>query len=137
MAAIIQLQERLTAVLGNAALIAGMYGVLYYASYRNAAKLRDEGGEVPKAAAASGNAAGDSAPAVPTIMLTPWIKVTLKVPVVLSASFLLSVAAKAITYPRIVPVHLLLKISEKLSYAAGLALFAASAYLHYIRLIFA
>jgi hypothetical protein len=129
-----QVQERLTAVLGNAALIAGMYGVLYYASYRLAGKLRNEKEEVPKAAAASASAnAQPSAPAVPTIMLTPWIKVPLKVPVVLSGSFVLSVAAKAISFPRIVPVHTLLKVSEKLSYAVGIALFSASAYLHYVR----
>jgi hypothetical protein len=136
---IINVHDRLSAVLSSAVSIAGMYGVLYYASYRLASSLRSESLKTANStptAAASSKQSNEPVPAVPTIMLTPWIKVPLKVPVVLSGSFIISVAAKAFSFPQVYPVSDFLKIDEKLSYAAGIALFAASAYLHYIRYVY-
>jgi hypothetical protein len=134
---IINVHDRLSAVLSSAVSIAGMYGVLYYASYRLASSLRSESLKTANstATAASSSKSAELVPAVPTIMLTPWIKVPLKVPVVLSGSFLISVAAKALSFPQVYPVSDFLKIDEKFSYAAGIALFVASAYLHYIRYV--
>ena len=127
------LTDRVTAVLGNAALLAGMYGLLHYEAWRIAAKFRAESGEVPKASAALGSSGQSTAPSVPIIFLTPWLQVPLKVPLALSGSFLLSVGLKTVAYPQTVPVNNLLGVDEKLSYAAGIALFFGSAYLHYIR----
>ncbi|EKX35645.1 hypothetical protein GUITHDRAFT_165923 [Guillardia theta CCMP2712] len=86
-----------------------------------------------KRTASSGHSgkAGEEAVHTPIIFLTPWIKVPLKAPGMLFASYLASAATKALAYPQTSPISKLLGVGESVVLAAGVGLFSISAYLYY------
>ena len=88
-----------------------------------------------KRTASSGHSgkAGEEAVHTPIIFLTPWIKVPLKAPGMLFASYIASAATKALAYPQTSPISKLLGVGESVVLAAGVGLFSISAYLYYSR----
>jgi len=116
----LQVHERVLAVLGGAATTAGMICVLQLGGYRLARKHR---------------VASKQETVVPdaSLTLTPWVNVPLRPPSVMSGTLILSVVAKALSYPDTLPVSKFLPfLSETGVWQTGVAIFMASAYQHYL-----
>jgi len=122
LASTLQIHERILAVMGGAAVTAGMIAVLQFGGYRLAYKHRDS---------------MKSEQVVPdaTISLTPWVVVPLRPPHVLTGSLIAAVLAKAAAWPNVKPISAVLApaiLGEQRIFQIGATLFVFSAYQHWL-----
>mmetsp|Transcript_40839 Transcript_40839/g.102172 ORF Transcript_40839/g.102172 Transcript_40839/m.102172 type:complete len:228 (-) Transcript_40839:91-774(-) len=122
LAATLQIHERMLAVMGGAAVTAGMISVLQLGGYRLAYKHRDS--------LKSEKVVPDA-----SLALTPWVTVPLRPPSLLTGSLVASVLAKAAAWPHVKPISAVLLpnlLGEQRLFQIGAALFVFSAYQHYL-----
>ncbi len=115
----IQVHDRMLAVLGGCATTVGMICALQLGGERLAWKHAQQ-------------MHAKSPDNKPTIQLTPWVGIPMRPPSALTGTLILSVAAKALSYPNHRPISQLVPLSEAALWQLGVVFFGAAAYMNYV-----